>query len=168
MGRARIGLREVRALEPNQIIWDTAVAGFGARRQTGGMVSYFLKYRTVDGRQRWLTIGRHGSPWSPDTARNRAKELLGEVVGGTDPSATKTAFRKALTVARLCDLYFNDALAGRVRTRTKSPKKATTLAIDHGRIERHIKPLIGTMNVTAVTRNDVERLLHGIGSPPGE
>lgn len=29
----RIGLREVRALQPNEIAWDTAVSGFGARRQ---------------------------------------------------------------------------------------------------------------------------------------
>jgi integrase len=162
MGRGRIGLREVRALQPSEIAWDGAVAGFGARRQTGDVVSYFLKYRTVDGRQRWLTIGRHGSPWTPDTARNRAKELLGEVVGGTDPSAIKTGLRKIPTVAHLCDLYFEDALAGRVRTRTKSPKKATTLAIDRGRIDRHIKPLIGAMNVTTVTRHDVEKLLHDI------
>ncbi len=28
----RIGLREVRALKPGEIVWDTAVPGFGARR----------------------------------------------------------------------------------------------------------------------------------------
>jgi integrase len=162
MGRARISLREVRALEPNQIIWDSAVAGFGARRQTSDVVSYILKYRTVDGRQRWLTIGRHGSPWAPDTARDRAKEFLGEVVGGADPGAAKIAVRQTPTVAQLCELYFKDAVTGRVRTRTKTPKKAATLVLDRGRIDRHIKPLIGAMNVTAVTRHDVERLLHDI------
>jgi hypothetical protein len=31
--RRRIGLREVAALAPNQEVWDSAVAGFGARRQ---------------------------------------------------------------------------------------------------------------------------------------
>jgi integrase len=162
MRHSRIGLREVRALKPNQVVWDSGVAGFGARRQTGDGISYFLKYRTVDGRQRWLTIGRHGTPWTPEMARNRAKEVLGEVVGGGDPSASKMALRKTPTIAQLCDLYFRDAMAGRVRTRTKAPKKATTLAIDRGRIDRHIKPLIGAMNMTAVTRRDVEKLLHDI------
>ena len=60
-----IGLREIRALGPNAIIWDHgkgAVAGFGARRRTGAAVTYMLKYRTTDGRQRWHVIGRHGSP----------------------------------------------------------------------------------------------------------
>jgi integrase len=162
MQRKKIGLREVRALQPAEIIWDSAVTGFGARRQAGDAVSYFLKYRTVDGRQRWMTIGRHGSPWTPDTARDKAKEILGEVVAGADPSGDKMAKRKALTVAELCEFYFEDAVAGRVRTRGKVAKKASTLAIDRGRIDRHIKPLLGAMSVGAVTRHDVEKFLHDV------
>ena len=162
MLRAKIGLREVRALRPSELVWDTSVIGFGARRQAGDAVAYFLKYRTEDGRQRWMTIGRHGSPWTPDMARDRAREILGEVVSGADPSGEKIAKRKALTVAQLCDRYFDDALAGRVRTRSKAAKKASTLTIDRGRIERHIKPLLGAMSVTAVSRHDVEKFLHGV------
>jgi integrase len=37
------------------------------------------------GRQIMKSIGRHGSPWTPDTARNRARELLGTLANGTDP-----------------------------------------------------------------------------------
>src|SRR5277367_1350194 len=162
MLRAKIGLREVRALRPSELVWDTSVIGFGARRQAGDAVAYFLKYRTEDGRQRWMTIGRHGSPWTPDMARDRARRLLGEVVSGGDPSGEKISKRTALTVAQLCDRYFEDAMAGRVRTRSKAAKKASTLTIDRGRIERHIKPLMGVMGVAAVTRQDVERFLHDI------
>ena len=119
MGEQRIGLREVRALKPGQTIWDAAVAGFGARRQRRQAVSYVLIYRTQEGRQRWHTIGRHGAPWTPDTAREEAKRLLGKVVDGIDPSAVKQAKRKAATVAELCDLYLADAEAGRLLTRRK-------------------------------------------------
>jgi integrase len=162
MRRGKIGLREVRALQPSELIWDSAVTGFGARRQVGDAISYFLKYRTEDGRQRWMTIGRHGAPWTPETARDRAKQILGEVVTGADPSGEKIARRKALTIAELCDRYFEDAIAGRVRTRAKTAKKASTLTVDRGRIERHIKPLLGSMTVSAVTRHDIERFLHDI------
>src|SRR4051794_33576015 len=99
-----IGLREIRALGTNQIIWDGgkgAVAGFGAhrvRRRTGTAVTYMLKYRTADGPQRWHVIGRHGSPWTPAMARERARELLGEIVKGADPSAEKQTARKAATI----------------------------------------------------------------------
>jgi hypothetical protein len=78
----KIGLREVRALGPNQTIWDSTVAGFGARRQRSELVSYLLIYRTQEGRQRWPTIGRHGPPWTPETARAEAQRLLGLVEGG--------------------------------------------------------------------------------------
>lgn len=162
VSRGQIGLREIRALQRGQIVWDGSLNGFGARRQRGEAISYFIKYRNAEGRQRWMTIGRHGSPWTPDMARDWAKQLLGEVVAGGDPSGAKIAERRALTVGELCDLYFHDAVSGRVRTRGKVPKKASTLSIDRGRIDRHIKPLLGSMSVTSVNRRDVEKFLHDV------
>ena len=164
MSERKIGLREVRALKPRQTVWDAAVAGFGARRQQSPAVSYMLIYRTQEGRQRWHTIGRHGAPWTPETARAEATRLLGKVVDGIDPSAVKQAKRKAATVAELCDLYLADAEAGRLLTRRKLPKKTSTLTIDRGRIARHIKPLLGQMKVAAVTREDVDGFMHDIAS----
>jgi Arm DNA-binding domain len=99
----QIGKREIAALQPGQVIWDGAISGFGARRQVDA-VSYVLFYRAAEGRQRWHTIGRHGSPWTPDTARREAKRLLGSVAGGIDPAALKQAKRSAQSVAELCDL----------------------------------------------------------------
>src|SRR5437016_6033010 len=96
--RKRIGLRDVRGLKLGAIIWDASVAGFGARRQKGDAVSYFLKYRTPEGRQRWHTIGRHGGPWTPDMARDKATALLGEIVRGCDPAGEKIARRHAASV----------------------------------------------------------------------
>jgi integrase len=159
--RKRIGLREVRALLPGDLIWDTAVTGFAARRQKGDAVTYLVKYRATGGRQRWHRIGRHGSPWTPESARAEARRILGEVVKGTDPAAEKRVQRKAATVAELCDAYLADAEAGRLLTRGKA-KKPSTLAVDKGRIERHIKPLLGGLAVAAVTREDVERFLHDV------
>ena len=162
MAEKRIGLREVRALKPGQVVWDGAVAGFGARRQHSAAASYVLIYRTQDGRQRWQTIGRHGSPWTPQTARAEAQRLLGEVRKGEDPAAAKQARRQAKDVAELCDLYLADAEAGRLLTRRKKPKKRSTLEIDKGRIERHIKPLLGRLKVSAVTTDDVDNFMHDV------
>ena len=69
-------------------LWDTHVTGFGARRQTNG-VFYYVRYRH-NGQQTVHSIGRHG-PLTPDTARARAKQLLGTVAGGTDPFAQALA-----------------------------------------------------------------------------
>ena len=85
--KKRIGLRDVRALDTNKIIWDSAVAGFHARRQLGPAVTYAVFYRTGEGRQRWHKIGRHGAPWTPEQAREEAVRILGSVAHGTDPAA---------------------------------------------------------------------------------
>jgi len=160
--RKRIGLRTVEALRPRQIAWDASVPGFGARRQSGGAVAYVLKFRTSDGRQRWHTIGRHGAPWTPDEARDEARRLLGEVAQRRDPAAEKQAGRRAETVSELCDLYWADAVAGVLMTRRRAPKKASTLLSDGGRIEKHIKPLLGRMKVRSVTSADVELFMRGV------
>jgi integrase len=152
----------VRALGPGQIIWDAAVVCFAARRQKSEAITYLVKYRTTSGRQRWYVIGRHGSPWTPENARSEAQRILGEVVTGGDPAGQKRTARKATTVAELCDSYLADAVTGRLLTRSKTPKKASTLAIDKGRVERHIKPLLGSHAVAAVTRDDVEGFLHDV------
>jgi integrase len=163
--RKPIGLRDVRALPPNGEIWDggtEGVAGFGARRQRSEAIAYVVMYRTAEGRLRRHTIGRHGAPWTPETARKEAKLILGRVAKGDDPAAEKREKRQAATVADLCDLYLADAEAGRLLTRRGVAKKASTLATDKSRIERHIKPLLGTMKVPTVTRSDVERFMHDV------
>ena len=160
--KRRIGLREISTLEPATTIWDTEVAGFGARRQKSSSVSYIVFYRTAEGRQRVLTIGRHGSPWTPDTARKEAKRVLGLVAAGADPSEEKQSKRHAEDVSQLCDMYLADAKAGRVLSKRKLPKKTKTLVTDESRIERHIKPLLGKRSVKSITRSDVEAFMHSV------
>jgi integrase len=164
MASRRIGLRQVRALQPGQTLWDSSLPGFGARRQQGETIAYVLKYRTTQGRQRWFTIGQHGAPWTPESARQQARQLLGDVARKGDPAAEKRAMRKAQTVSELCDLYLADAEAGRLMTRRRTPKKASTLATDRGRILRHIKPLLGRKAVGAVMREDVEAFMHDLAA----
>jgi len=85
MATGRITIASLRDLEG--WLWDTTVNGFGARRQTKG-VFYYLRYRH-NGSQIMRSIGRHGSPWTPDTARNEALRLLGAVVSGDEPIAKR-------------------------------------------------------------------------------
>src|SRR6516165_273880 len=100
--RKRIGQRDIKALMPGQTIWDSAVVGFGARRQKGNAVSYVVFYRTKEGRQRWHTIGRHGAPWTPDLARTEDIKVLGLVAYDEDPAGDKRPKRKAASVSELC------------------------------------------------------------------
>ncbi len=53
-----------------------------------------------------------------------------------------------MTVSELCDLY---------REQGTRHKKASTLAIDRGRIDRHIKPLIGNRPVKSLKHADIQQ-----------
>ncbi len=104
-------------------------------------------------RSRRLTIGAHGSPWTVDTARSEAKKILGRAANGEDPAQEKQDLKKQLTVSQLYDQYFQYGCA---------TKKPSTLATDRGRIERHIKPLLGRKRVQDVTRADIKKFLQDV------
>ena len=160
----RIAIKDIRNLGEDRTLWDARVSGFCARRRQSSAVVYAIKYRTVEGRQRWHTIGRHGAPWTPDTARDEARRILSEVVKGNDPAGEKLEKRRAANVAELCDVYLEDATQGRLLTRRGARKKESTLATDRSRIEAHIKPLLGDRKVSAVNRQDIEKFMHDIAA----
>jgi hypothetical protein len=96
------------------ILWDTEIKGFGIRTRRGGAKSYILHYRAGKGRAaplRKITIGKHGSPWTPETARTEAKCLLGLVADGGDPCRDRAADKRAITLTELCDLYLKEGTA---------------------------------------------------------
>ena len=107
---AKITLETVKSLEPGSIVWDDNPRGFGCRRQRGNPF-YVLKYR-IAGRQRFVTIGRHGSPWTPDTARREARRLLGLIADGNDPAEAKAKPEPAsLALASIAEQYLRQCRA---------------------------------------------------------
>lgn len=138
----------VDALTPDELAWDAEVKGFGIRCQRRDRV-YVLKYR-VSGRQRWYTIGKHGSPWTPDTARREAKRILGLVAEGRDPADKKKTDRSAPTVAGLAERFLADHVAAKTKART---------GIEYRRlVERIVMPELGRLKVDNVVSSDIERL----------
>lgn len=157
----RLTKTRVERLPAGRIAWDADVRGFGARGFASGPV-YILKYRHFR-RQRWFKIGPHGTPWTVESARREAKRLLGEIAAGKDPAERRELDRVAPTIAELCDLYLKEA-PSLILPRRGRPKRESTLATDRGRIERHIKPLLGTLRVDALTREDAENFLRKVAS----
>lgn len=102
--RGRITKTAVDRLQPGGgWLWDNVVKGFGARRQVED-VFYYLRYR-INGRQRMRPIGRHGSPWTPDTARTEAKRRLGLVAAGVDPFEKKEERPRAASFGHEVERY---------------------------------------------------------------
>ena len=95
----------------------------GQSRTCPGCTLRFVVQRTAPEDAGPILLFDHLSNASQPTAREEAKRLLGQVVGGADPATEKKVTRKAKTVAELCDLYLGDAEAGRLLTRRKETKK---------------------------------------------
>ncbi|MBF0311091.1 MAG: tyrosine-type recombinase/integrase, partial [Magnetococcales bacterium] len=136
----------------DSFLFDSDLTGFGLKITPAGRKVYLLQYR-INGAKKRVMIGVHGSPWTPDQARQEASRLLGMVAEGHDPAEVKAQAKALPTLAELCDLYLQEGVA---------TKKATTIASDRGRIERHIKPLMGKKRVDQVTRADVQRLMNAV------
>jgi len=101
---------------------------------------------------------------TPDEARREARRLLSEVERGLDPAEQLQQERNAITVADLCGEYLAKAEAGLIIGRKGSPKKASTLEVDRGRIARHIIPLVGKKPLKDLTSVDVKRFLEAVMS----
>lgn len=163
--RGRITKRAVDSLSApvsgETTLWDDALAGFGVRVRPGGAKTYIVMYRAGAGRsspQRKMTIGKHGSPWTPDTARTEAKRLLGLVAGGGDPAAMKSRHREAEVMFDLARRFLAEHL--------QTKRKERTVAEYQRILDRIILPVIGKKKVVDVTRGDVSRLHHAYRETP--
>ncbi|MPY75461.1 MAG: DUF4102 domain-containing protein [Alphaproteobacteria bacterium] len=147
-------------------LWDEDPRGFGVRIKPSGVATFFVQYTSpVTGRKVRYTIGQYGR-LTLEEARTKATKLLGQVADAKDPARERRLERaelrlKARTMAELCDQYMDAAEAGLVTYRGR-PKKASTLAIDRGRIARHIKPLLGERFIQDISAADIEAFFHAV------
>jgi Arm DNA-binding domain/Phage integrase, N-terminal SAM-like domain len=144
-------------------IWCSELKGFGVFVQPSGSRTYFVDYRNRDGIRKRTTIGRHGKI-TVDRARKLAIATLGETVKGGDPAEERAQQRKALTVQELCDRYLAAAEKGLIFGQGNRPKKASSLYVDRGRINRHILPLLGKMRVQTLKPADINKFVEDVAS----
>jgi integrase len=90
MASGKITKRTIDALissRSESFLWDDGIKGFGAKITKSGAVSYILQFRMGgrEARTRRCTIGSHGSPWTPTTAREEALRLSLLIAQGVDP-----------------------------------------------------------------------------------
>jgi hypothetical protein len=135
------------------IVWDDQIKGFGLLVLPSGVKSYILIYRTPEGRQRQLTLGKHGA-LTPEQARKLAAEHKHAISHGADPLAERRATRAALTVGDMLDAY--------LESDEFKDKAEVTQACDRGRIERHLRPLLGKRHAHLLTEGDVRKAFAAI------
>lgn len=139
-------------------VWDTEVRGFGLRVMPSGRKSYVVEYRLgAGGRQapkRRFTIGQHGSPWTPDSARKRAIEILADVIKGKDPVAERQEIRRTRdeTVG-----YYVEAFIERYAKKEQKSWRETERTL-----QREFVPRLGRKKPKDVTRREIADCIDGV------
>lgn len=158
--RVRITKREVDRLSgARRRLWDSETVGFGVRVNPGGTKSYFVSYgRKRRHRTATATIGVHGAPWTPETAREEARRLLGLVAGGQDVAGERATLRGLPTLAEF---------AARFLAEYAEPyKRPSSVAADRSLLSRVILPRLGSERLDSIARADVAALHHARRDTP--
>lgn len=130
--------------------WDDDLRGFGIRVTPTGKISYIAQAR-VNGKERRITLGRHGTI-TADKARSKAKTKLGTMADGVDPADEKKR-AEALSVT-LADVT-EDYLSNRRRKDGKPLKERTQADIRY-----HLKttfPDWSDKPVVSITREMIQK-----------
>ncbi|MEO9190318.1 MAG: site-specific integrase [Acetobacteraceae bacterium] len=154
--RAKITKRKVDELRPSKqdaFLWDTELLGFGCKITPKGSRIYILQYGQA-GRDRRVTIGRHGIDVTPEQARIEAQRLRGLIAAGEHPSAAWVTRVGGTTIAELGQRYLDEYATPH--------KKPSGIAQDRRNLQNHVAPLIGTLRVTAVERADIARVMREV------
>lgn len=148
---------------PGQVIWDTEVKGFGLRVTPNNTKSYIYQYR-MGGRgtrSRTLTIGRHGSPWTPDLARKEAAQHAISVRQGRDPQSQKLS-QRADAVTLAFDTYVERFITDYLNVRW------SRAGGEAGRIlKRDVVPHFRSTPLPSITKRDVAALFDKLKDRPG-
>ena len=157
---ARITKRTVDQLQPSDrevYIWDTEVRGLGVRCYPSGRKMYILKTR--HGRtQRLITLGQHGSPHTPESARKAALHHLALRAKGEDPAKEREKRKAAKTVKELGERFLKEHVSRRCQPSTAYEYKRA--------VEKFINPALGSLSIGDVTSADVARFHYKLRDIP--
>ena len=158
MAVGKITKRSVDAIllgDRDHFLWDEELKGFGLKVTPKGARSYIYQYR-LGGREakvRRYTIGGHGSPWTPTTAREEAVRLAHIVARGIDPGSLDLE-RRRVSVELAFDAYATRFLESCTGAGWRRMVERT--------IRLHAMPVLRQKPVPDIKRSDITAVLDRI------
>lgn len=160
--------------EGRRILWDASLKGFGVRLNPAGSIVFIVQYRMgsrATTSTRTFTIGKYGSPWSPDAAREEARSLLEQVRRGIDPAAERETRRRAeraveeasAAASVAAERYDFDAFVDRYVERHVKANGLRSLADIEGTLDRDVRPRFRGRSALSITRQDCIELRAAVG-----
>jgi integrase len=163
--QAKISKRSVDALKTGEILTDTEIKGFVARRLDSGAATYGFRYRDkTTGKQRWVGLGLHGTI-TADTARVEAKKRAGEVAASRDPVAEREETRATAKRTKLADANTVDAILNAFVSR--HVKKLRSGDQVERAFDVYVRPRIGEKSIYDLKRRDIVEMLDAIEDQNG-
>lgn len=162
--RAKLTKTYVEKLQPgssSEHYWDSELAGFGIRVSPGGPKTYIVQGRVSStGKERRISIGRHGV-FSPDQARNEARELLRTMRLGEDPrELQRQEAVSKVSLIEVAEAYW--ARPGMLKPRTIEDQRRY--------VHKHLAPFknrpIASINPADVRKRYDELATKGVGGKP--
>ncbi|MGJ3232218.1 MAG: tyrosine-type recombinase/integrase [Oceanicaulis sp.] len=142
----------------------SGVPGLALRVSPGGKKSWTLRYRTLGGTQRRISLGAYPKVGLAK-ARMDARAALAARDEGQDPAQTQKDRRveqkvaEANTVQSVWERYKADALLGRhKKTRSPKPKRQSTMDHDEVWARNHVLPWFGDRPVSSITADDIDEM----------
>lgn len=136
---------------------DAAIPGFLLKVTPTGRKVFMVAYVANNGQRRKPAIGRFGEI-TVEQARGIARDWLADVRKGKDPSAEKSAARRAPTVKELFERFITDYSEPR--------NKPSTVEANRGYGRLYIIPELGQIKVADVTRADISSLMKKMSKFP--
>jgi integrase len=153
----KINKSAVDRMQVGDIIADSGLIGFTARKLPSGNVTYGYRYRT-DGKQRWVGLGVHGLDLTPDQARKKALKVAAQVKEGDAPVSSAKAAHKRRQVA---GYTVNDLLDDFIKRHVLENKLRSASEIKRV-FDRYVRPKLGAKAVHDLKRLDVIHVLDAV------
>lgn len=147
MGLTAQRIENAKPRDKHWMLWDGGIPGFGVRIMPSGSRTFYIRYRTQIGTQRWTKLGTWPHQ-SVARAKAAALEILRAVQQGQDPEMERQRRRVAPDLRELAAKYMDEH-----GSRKKSGFNDEILW------RRHLLPRLGGNQVGSLSHEQV-RLFH--------
>ncbi|MEL6857750.1 MAG: tyrosine-type recombinase/integrase [Pseudomonadota bacterium] len=143
---------------------DHEVKGLELRVTAAGAKAFVVRYRKPNRKQTEMTLGKVGVMTLAE-ARQRAREALVEVAGGSDPAESKKAAQRVAmeltegTVAKVAEKWTTSTKYLDLRENTRRGYQV--------HLDKRITPKLGHVPIKEMTRADVSKFLDVLAKEQG-
>lgn len=153
-------LEALKTDKPVEDFWDRSLKGFVVRVTSKGTKSFSIVYRNSRRERKRYAFGEYPHMTLAD-ARDKAFQLLSDVLQGQDPNEAEKAFKRSNTVSELCDLY--------IKYHALPNKRPSSVQKDEQAIKKDIRPVLGKFKISEVKRANIisvlDRIRHDRSAP---